>query len=115
MWVFYFSPKLIDWLGPRRQGDGVDEPYIHYAAAMQQLFERRCLALLETWLGDILRETGRLAFAGGGALNVKLNQRIVALPHVRELFVQPAAGDAGTFAGRSHLCRGATREKHRRR
>ena len=96
---FYFSPKLIDWLGPRRQGDAVDEPYVHYAAAMQQLFEGHCLELLETWLGDILRETGKLAFAGGGALNVKLNQRIVALPHVRELFVQPASGDAGTSLG----------------
>ncbi len=96
---FYFSPKLIEWLGPRRQGDAVDEPYVHYAAAMQQLFERHCLDLMETWLGDILRETGRLAFAGGGALNVKLNQRIVALPHVEELFVQPAAGDAGTSLG----------------
>ncbi|MCY4565154.1 MAG: carbamoyltransferase [Gammaproteobacteria bacterium] len=96
---FYFSPKLIEWLGPRRQGDAVDEPYVHHAAAMQQLFEGHCLDLMETWLGDILRETGRLAFAGGGALNVKLNQRIVALPHVRELFVQPASGDAGTSLG----------------
>ena len=96
---FYFSRKLIDWLGPRRGDDALDEPYVHYAAAMQQLFETRCLDLLETWLGDILRETGKLAFAGGGALNVKLNQRIVALPHVKELFVQPAAGDAGTALG----------------
>ena len=96
---FYFSPKLIEWLGPRRQGDAVDEPYVHYAAAMQGLFERHCLHLLEAWLGDILRETGKLAFAGGGALNVKLNQRIVALPHVSELFVQPASGDAGTSLG----------------
>jgi carbamoyltransferase len=47
----------------------------------------------------MLRESGRLAFAGGGALNVKLNQRIVALDHVEELFVQPAAGDAGTALG----------------
>lgn len=96
---YYFSPKLIGWLGPRRRGDAVDEPYVHYAAAMQQLFEGHCLELLETWLGDILRETGKLAFAGGGALNVKLNQRIVALPHVGELFVQPASGDAGTSLG----------------
>ena len=96
---FYFSPKLIEWLGPRRQGDAVDEPYVHYAAAMQQLFERHCLDLMETWLGDILRETGRLAFAGGGALNVKLNQRIVALPHVEELFVQPAAERCRHVAG----------------
>jgi carbamoyltransferase len=96
---FYFSDKLIDWLGPRRLGDVADEPYIHYAAAMQKLFEDWCLRLLETHLGDILRETGKLAFAGGGALNVKLNQRIVALDTVRELFVQPASGDAGTALG----------------
>lgn len=96
---YYFSDKLIDWLGPRRKGDVADEPYIHYAAAMQQLFEEWCLELMETYLGDVLRETGKLAFAGGGALNVKLNQRIVALPHVQELFVQPASGDSGTSLG----------------
>jgi len=96
---FYFSDKLVDWLGPRRKGELADEPYVHYAAAMQKLFEDRCLELLETYLGDILRETGRLAFAGGGALNVKLNQRLVALDHVEELFVQPAAGDSGTALG----------------
>lgn len=96
---YYFSDKLIDWLGPRRMGDVADEPYIHYAAAMQKLFEDWCLRLLETYLGDTLRETGKLAFAGGGALNVKLNQRIVALDHVEELFVQPASGDSGTALG----------------
>jgi carbamoyltransferase len=96
---FYFSDRLVEWLGPRRRGDVADEPYIHYAAAMQKLFEDWCLELMETYLGDILRETGRLAFAGGGALNVKLNQRIVGLDHVRELFVQPAAGDSGTSLG----------------
>ena len=96
---FYFSDRLIHWLGPRRTDEAADEPYVHYAAAMQALFETWCLELMETYLGDILRETGRLAFAGGGALNVKLNQRIVALDHVRELFVQPAAGDSGTSLG----------------
>ncbi len=96
---YYFSPKLIDWLGPRRVGDIADDPYIHYAASMQKLFEDIALAMLDHYLGDILRETGRLAFAGGGALNVKLNQRIIARPDVRELFVQPASGDSGTAVG----------------
>jgi carbamoyltransferase len=96
---FFFSPKLVEWLGPRRTDDAADEPYVHYAAAIQKLFEERCLELIETHLGAILRETGRIAFAGGGALNVKLNQRIVALPHVKELYVQPAAGDSGTALG----------------
>ncbi|GAB1414553.1 hypothetical protein MASR1M97_32890 [Candidatus Desulfobacillus denitrificans] len=96
---FYFSPKLIDWLGPRRKGDIADDPYIHYAASMQKLFEDIALQMLDYYLGDILRETGRLAFAGGGALNVKLNQRIIARPDVKELFVQPASGDSGTAVG----------------
>lgn len=96
---FYFSDKLIDWLGPRRHGDIADEPYIDYAASIQQVFEEVCLNLMGRYLGDTLKETGKLAFAGGGALNVKLNQRIVARDDVRELFVQPASGDSGTSLG----------------
>ncbi|HNC51975.1 MAG TPA: carbamoyltransferase C-terminal domain-containing protein, partial [Accumulibacter sp.] len=96
---YYFSPKLVDWLGPRRSGDVADDPYIHYAASMQKLFEDISLQMIDHYLGDLLRETGRLAFSGGGALNVKLNQKIIARPEVRELFVQPASGDAGTAVG----------------
>ena len=96
---FYFSPQLLEWLGPRRQGDVADEPYIHYAAAMQALFEKISLHLMDHYLGDIIRETGLVAFSGGGALNVKLNQKIIARPEVRELFVQPASGDSGTAVG----------------
>ena len=96
---YYFSPKLIDWLGPKREGDEIDDPYIDYAAAIQKLLEETSLALVKNYLGDILRETGRLCFAGGVALNVKLNQRLMELPEVNELFVQPAASDAGTAIG----------------
>ncbi|HQR61072.1 MAG TPA: carbamoyltransferase C-terminal domain-containing protein, partial [Methylophilaceae bacterium] len=96
---FYFSPTLVDWLGPKRDGDEIDHPYIHYAAAVQQLLEDVALKLIDHYLGDIIRETGRIAMAGGVALNVKLNQRIIALPGVKELFVQPASGDAGTALG----------------
>ena len=96
---FYFSPKLIDWLGPKRVGDIADDPYIHYAASIQKLFEDLSLQMIDHYLGDILRETGKIAFAGGSALNVKLNQKIIARPDVRELFVQPASSDAGTAIG----------------
>ena len=96
---YYFSPKLIDWLGPMRHGDIADDPYIHYAASMQKLFEDLSLQMMDHYLGDILRESGRLAFAGGGALNVKLNQKIIARPELKELFVQPASGDSGTAVG----------------
>ena len=96
---FYFGPKLVDWLGPRRTDDAIEAPYVDYAAALQRLYEDVCLELIDEYLGDVLAETGLLAFAGGGALNVKLNQRIVARSDVKELFVQPAAGDSGTALG----------------
>ena len=93
------SPEFVRWLGSPRNGDDVDEPYIHYAAATQRLLEETALALIDHHVGDIIRETGKLCFAGGVALNVKLNQRLLGWPHLKELFVQPAAGDAGTSVG----------------
>jgi carbamoyltransferase len=96
---YYFSSKLVDWLGPMRVGDEIDEPYVHYAAGIQKMLEDSVLALVQHYLGDIIQETGRLCFAGGVALNVKLNQKLLQLPGLKELFVQPAANDAGTAVG----------------
>lgn len=96
---YYFTPKLVERLGPKRHGDEIDDPYIHYAASVQQLLEDIALKLIDHYVGDIIRETGRIAMAGGVALNVKLNQRIINMPGVKELFVQPASGDAGTSLG----------------
>ena len=96
---FYFTQKLIDWLGPKRSGDEIDDPYIHYAASVQALLEKIALEMIDYYLGDIIKETGKIAMAGGVALNVKLNQRIINMPNVKELFVQPASGDNGTSLG----------------
>ena len=96
---YYFTPELIERLGPKREGDEIDDPYIHYAASIQALLEKLALEMIEYYLGDIIRETGKIVMAGGVALNVKLNQRIISLPHVKELFVQPASGDNGTSLG----------------
>ena len=96
---FFFSRALVDWLGPRRQDDEADEPYVHYAAAVQALFEEHVLGLVDAHLAEVITATGKVVFAGGGALNVKLNQRLLARSDVTELFVQPAAGDSGTALG----------------
>jgi carbamoyltransferase len=96
---YFFSKKLLEWLGPMRDGDEIDDPYIDYAASIQDLLEKTALHLIDYYLGDIIKETGKVCFAGGVALNVKLNQRIIAMPSVKELFVQPAASDAGTAIG----------------
>ena len=96
---YSFSPQLVEWLGPCRIGNLTDEPYIHYAAAMQQLYENVTQQLIDHYLGEVLQGTGKIAFAGTGALNVKLNQKIIARSDVQELFVQPASGDAGAALG----------------
>ncbi|MEQ8954499.1 MAG: carbamoyltransferase C-terminal domain-containing protein, partial [Gammaproteobacteria bacterium] len=95
----YFSQKLVDMLGPRRVGNLVDDPYVHYAAAIQKLYEDMAVRLIELHLGEVLADCGRLAVAGTGSLNIRLNQRLAAMPQVKELVVHSAAGDSGTAIG----------------
>ena len=91
--------KLVERFGPPRKGDSLDEPYIHIAAATQKVFEDVVIKLMNFHLGDTLRRTGNLVFAGGCALNVSLNRKLVESPLVRNIFVQPASHDAGTPLG----------------
>ncbi len=96
----FFTPKLVELWGPPRKGDEIDEPYIHIAAAIQQELEKIVLALMNHYLGERIAKSKRLCYAGGVALNVKCNQRIIKyLGSDGELWVQPAAGDAGTALG----------------
>ena len=96
----HYSKTMVKELGPARHGDDLIEPYIHIAAATQQLLEDRVLALVERHLGDALkRNGGRLCFAGGVALNVRLNRKLIEHPLVDEVFVQPASSDAGLSLG----------------
>ncbi len=95
----YFSQKLVNMLGPRRVGNLVDDPYVHYAAAIQKLYEDLSVELIRHYLSDVLKETGRLAIAGTGSMNIRLNQRLANMPEVKELIVHPACSDAGTAIG----------------
>lgn len=95
----YFSPKLVELLGPRREGNLVDDPYIHYAAGIQKMYEDIAAGLVTHYLYPILKESGRMVFAGTSSMNVKLVQRLQNLPMVKDLLVHPACGDAGTAIG----------------
>ncbi len=95
-----YSKKMVKEWGLPREGDALSEPYIHIAAAAQKKLEDVTIALMENYLGSILRSSGgNLCFAGGVALNVKLNKRILEHPLVKRLFVQPASNDSGTALG----------------
>ena len=95
----YFSKQLVDKLGPRRAGNLLQDPYVHYAAAIQKLYEDIAVGLVRNYLGDVLAESGRLVIAGTGAMNIRLNQRLNSLPEVKKLVVHPASGDPGTAIG----------------
>ncbi len=67
------------------------------AAAYQRVLEDVATLYVQKWV----RRTGvsRVACAGGVFANVKLNQRIMELPEVEQLFVFPAMSDGGVGVG----------------
>ncbi len=96
----WFSRKMVERFGPPREGDDLNEPYIHIAAATQKKLEDITVRLMEDYLTEPLqRFGGRLCFSGGCALNVKLNQALIRHPLVSRLWVQPASSDAGIPLG----------------
>jgi carbamoyltransferase len=95
-----FVTEPVDWgaLAPRRAGtEDFDERHADLAASVQLVLEDILIELAS----DLHRRTGqtRLAFAGGVALNCVANTRLLDEGPFRELWVQPAAGDAGTALG----------------
>jgi len=95
----YFSRQLVEMLGPRRVGSLIDDPYVHYAAAIQALYENLAVKIVKSYLGDMIHETGRLAIAGTSSLNIRLNQKLGEIDGLKELLINPASGDAGTAIG----------------
>ncbi|PWV55436.1 carbamoyltransferase C-terminal domain-containing protein [Nocardiopsis sp. L17-MgMaSL7] len=90
----------VDWealVPARRPGEEPDRRHADLAASVQNRMEEVLLQLVE-WL---YQSTGlsRLAMAGGVALNCVANSRIAVEGPFDEVWVQPAAGDAGTALG----------------
>ncbi len=93
-----FTPRLEARLGPaRRSGDELTQRHKDLAASLQKVYEDRFFALVRA-LGKTTGET-RLALAGGCAMNSLANGKLFAETGVREVYVQAAAGDAGTALG----------------
>ena len=88
---------LSRFVAPRHPGAEVTQAHKDLAASVQARLEE-VLIELATWLQ---RETGdtRLAMAGGVALNCVANSRLWREGPFEEVWVQPAAGDAGTALG----------------
>lgn len=82
---------------PRRRGAALTQAHFDLAASLQAVLEHSVLHLA-TWLRERTGES-RLAMAGGVALNCVMNARLRDAHLFEEVWVQPAAGDAGTALG----------------
>ncbi|HET9015554.1 MAG TPA: carbamoyltransferase C-terminal domain-containing protein [Thermomicrobiaceae bacterium] len=82
---------------PRRRGEPIEERHTDLARSLQDVVEEVVLELA----GWLHRETGEaaLCLAGGVALNCVLNARLRDAGPFEHVWVQPAAGDAGTALG----------------
>jgi carbamoyltransferase len=95
-----FRTEAVDWdrLVPRRAaGEPLTAEHADLAASVQRVTEDLLLELAR-WLHD---QTGgrNLALAGGVALNCVANSRLHREGPFDRVWVQPAAGDAGTALG----------------
>lgn len=97
---FVVAPLELDALCKPAQ-PGEDErtaAHADLAASLQKRLEEVLLELAR-WLHDAAGGPGGIALAGGVALNCVANARVAAEGPFSDVWVQPAAGDAGTALG----------------
>ncbi len=82
---------------PRRPDQKLEQRHMDLAASVQRITEEVVLKMAT----HLHRETGmeNLCMAGGVALNCVANGRVIRETPFRQLFIQPAAGDAGGAVG----------------
>ena len=93
-----FSNKYIETFGPARQhGMPLASHHQDIAASLQGRLEEVGFHVLN----HLHQETGskRLALSGGVAFNSVMNGKVLLNTRFEEVYVQPAAGDAGTALG----------------
>lgn len=94
-WLNYMS--LYNYIPPRGKGEGFTQEHKDLAATLQEALEVIVMHMLEYYR----KVTGhtRLCMAGGVAHNCSMNGKILYSGLFDEVFVQPAAHDAGTALG----------------
>jgi carbamoyltransferase len=95
-----FRTEPIDWaayVSRRRPGEAIGDAHEDLACSVQRRLEEMLLELAG-WLHE---QTGEhvLTMAGGTALNCVANSMLARYGPYDEVWVQPAAGDAGTALG----------------
>ena len=93
-----FSPRLVALLGePRVPRSEIANRHHDVAASLQAMLEEAEFSLVSR----LQKETGMdaLCMAGGVALNSSFNGKVLPNTEFEEIYIHPAAGDAGTSLG----------------
>ena len=96
--VLHLSQEAVRNLGPPRQkGEEFSQRFKDIAFALQERLEEALLHLLH----DFRKRTKQrnLCLAGGVALNCAANRKIIERADFQEVYIQPAASDAGASLG----------------
>ena len=90
----------------------LDQRYMNLALAIQQVTEEIVLRLAET--AKKLTGADYLVMAGGVALNCVANGKLIRRGIFKDIWIQPAAGDAGGALGAAlaawHIWQGKERQ-----
>jgi carbamoyltransferase len=86
---------------PRNPESEISQDYMNMALAIQQITEDIVLKLAKT--AKELTKSDYLVMAGGVALNSVANGKLLGLKLFKDIWIQPAAGDAGGSLGAAYL------------
>ncbi|MDP4266814.1 MAG: carbamoyltransferase N-terminal domain-containing protein [Bacteroidota bacterium] len=93
-----YSNKFVKTFGkPKSKNEEFNQRHYDIAASLQRLVEDTILAIAKNLYDET--KVDKLCMAGGVSLNCVTNQRILEETPFKEIFIQPAAGDAGAALG----------------
>ena len=99
---------------PRKAESEISQEYMNMALAIQQITEEIVLKLAKSV--KELTKSDYLVMAGGVALNSVANGKLIESKLFKDIWIQPAAGDAGGALGAAylgwHLWKGEKRQVH---
>jgi len=98
-----FTPLFLEKMGQGRRlpKSPLSSFYKDVAASAQAHLEKVVLKIIGHYMN--LYQQEKLCLAGGIALNCVMNQQIMNAALVKDLYIQPAAGDAGISLGAAYL------------
>lgn len=94
----FFSDNLIKLLGNKRlKNEPLSQKFMDIAASAQKHLEDVIIDMIT----EFHKKTGlrKICLAGGVALNCLVNQKIMELDFIDDIYVSPASGDAGVAQG----------------